>query len=281
MWPELCATAKKLASDCPLLVGLGAAVAAALLAAGYLGSREASILRVTEPVAVVVSARDIAAGEQVDEASVRTVEVPRRFVQPGAFHAVAEAAGRIAALPIRAGAHLTPANARRPSEAHRLAALVPPGLRAVVVLLEEGGAEIVRPDDVVDVLATFDLGSEAAVRRTTLTVASGLRVIAVGGDVADALPPAPRPGSPSGIFGAALPAPSSRAGGLVALAATPAEAQLVAFAQASGRIDLALRPLATEEAGDRPPPTTIATVTGGHDELAPIKRSFREYRGRR
>lgn len=281
MWPELCATAKKIALDRPLFVGIGAAAAAVLFATGYLGQREASIMRVAEPVAVVVAARDLASGEQIDEASIRVVHVPRRFVQPGAFAAVAEAAGRIAACPIRGGAHLTPSNARRPSEAHRLAALVPPGRRAVAVVIEDGSAEIVRPDDVVDVLATFDLGSEASVRRTTLAVAAGLRVLAVGGDVVDALPPPPRSGGSAGIFGSALTAPASRAGGVVALAATPAEAQLLTFAQVSGHIGLALRPLAEEESGDRPPPTTIATVTGGHDELAPIKRNFREYRGRR
>ena len=57
-----------------------------------------------------------------------------------------------------------------------------------------------------------------------------------------------------------------REGETVALAATPAEAQLLAFAEASGQIALALRPMAEEAAEERPAPTTIATITGGHDD---------------
>lgn len=265
----------------PVLIACLSGLAAALLAAGYLNQREREIMRVAEPVGVIAASRDVAAGEAIDEGMARTVKVPRRFVQPGAIAAMEDAAGRIAAVPIRAGAQITAANARRPSELRSVAGLIPAGRRAFAISSDDssGIAGLVKPNDMVDVMATFDLGHESSVRRTTMTIVENVQVLAVGSEVADALP-APPEKSKGRLFGGAPVAQMGSQRASVTLAASPAEAQVLAFAQASGALAIALRPFGDDAGAEKTSPTTIATITGGHDELMPMKRGYREYRGR-
>lgn len=262
----------------PLLVAGIAAIAAALFASGYLSRREAQILQIAEPVAVAVAGRDLVPGEYIDESSLRIARVPRRFLEPAALQMLEEAAGRQAAIALRAGTQLTASNARPPSPMTGVAAIIPSGARAFTLFFDEDLSGIVRPDDAVDVLATFDLGNDAAIRRTTLAIAEGAMVLAVGSAIAGVLPE-PAAHEARGLFGNAAP-PSRNTRPSITVAVTPAETQALAFAQISGRLALALRPTGEETAGEPSPPTTIATITGGHDELAPIKKGFREYRGR-
>lgn len=264
----------------PIALAAAAAFVAMLFAAGYLKEREAELLHVAEPVGVVVAARDIARGEVVDEGNVASRAIPRRYVEPGAFENSDMAAGRIAFVPIRKGAQLTRATARRASRIAGLASLIPAGKRAFTIAIDDvaGVAGIIKPNDMVDVIATVDLGTEASVHRTTLAVVENVQVLAVGKELADALP-ARHVEEEQGIFSKRLPAIASREGMTATLAVTPAEAQVLAFVQESGAVALALRPFA-DESGEDTPPTTIATITGSHEQLLPMKRGFREYRGR-
>ena len=281
MSSRIYAAIKGMLFEKPAIAAAVSAVAALFFAISFLHEREEAIMQVNEPAKVAIAARDMAPGEAIDEGSIGISEVPQRFVQPAAFGSVREAAGRIAATPIRAGAHLTRANARRPSELHRLAGLLPIGRRAAVISIDDGAAaRFVRPDDLVDVMATLDLGSEASVRRTTLTIVSAAQVLAVGDDVADALPEPPARSQSRGIFNSSVEAPSRQIQGALALAVTPAEAQALAFAVASGKLSIAIRPMAEGEDADAVQPTTIATITGNRDDLVLMKRGFREYRGR-
>jgi pilus assembly protein CpaB len=266
----------------PMLVGAVAAIAAALFAMGFLSEREAELLRLAESSRVIAAARDLAVGERIDEESVTPIAVPRRFCAPGAIDDVHDAASRIAVVPIRAGTQLTSAVARVPNDAAGLAALIPAGRRAVSVRIggSLGVAGLLHPNDAVDVLATFDLGSEASVRRSTLAVVAGVQVLAVDRRLAGA-PAEVRAAEVRGLFGNAMPQRPAGDGVDVTLAVTPAEAQALAFAAESGALALALRPRGEEEMKERPSPTTIATIAGGNEELIPMRRRFQEYRGRK
>lgn len=281
MWTNLCAVIRRVLRSRPGVVAALSGLAAALLAAGYLERREGEILRIAEPVLVVIASSDIPAGEELRPTALKETKTPRRFVQPAAVASLEDALGRVAAISIRAGAQITEAVARRPSEAGGVAALIPAGRRAFSIPFEEAEIPRVRPNDLVDILATFDLGEGSSARRTTLTVAEGLPVLAVGMAVADDLPHSARiVRGQSRLFqnASALP-PSSRGEGLT-LAATPGEAQILAFTLASGKLAVALCPAGEEGESERPAPTTIGAITGGHEELAPSRRGFREYRGR-
>lgn len=276
------AALKELMMRRPIAVAAFAAIAAMLLAAGYLSRRETSLLSQVEPVPVLIAAADIEAGAALDEEALTSATVPRRYQEPGALATIAEAAGRVAQVPIRTGMQITAALARRPSQLRGLSASIPPGRRAIAITLPRAaaGAGLIRPGDAVDVLATFDLGNEAAVRRTTLTLVPAATVLAVFGELIGGISTA-ESGQPqkAGLF-SALPTPQ-RDSIDITLAATPEEAQAIAYAQESGALVLALRPFGDEEGSGRPTATSISTISSGNGELMPLRRAYREYRGKR
>jgi Flp pilus assembly protein CpaB len=127
---------------------------------------------VGEPVPVVVSASRLTRGTTLTASALGTEQMPSSFAPPGAIADPADAEGRTLLTDLAEG---EPVTATRLSDeaSGPVAALVPPGLRAVTV----GSAfprGAVRPGDRVDVLATFGGG-----RPHTETVATGLEVLTV------------------------------------------------------------------------------------------------------
>ena len=266
----------------PLIAASVSALAAALFASGYLSQREEMIMRVAEPVGVIAAARDIMAGEALDESKLKQIEVPRRYAEPGAIAAMNDAVARVAAVPIKAGSQLTRAVARLPRDGFGLAGLIPAGRRAFSIALpsSRSAAGLIRPGDSVDLLATFDLGSEASVRRTTIEVVSSAQVLAVNQRMTGAEEASGEGQSKSGLFSQSLPARSRQDEVMVTLAVNSAEAQALAFSQESAALAVALRPTGEESGEEHPQPTTISTIAGGNSELVLTRKGFREYKGR-
>lgn len=271
---------KLLLKQRPFLVSIVSAIAAVFLAWGYLDRLKAQILEIAEPVHIVVAAKDIAPGESIDPSVVRLESIPRRFLEPMAVTSLEDADGRVAMIALKSGTQLTSAVAKRISEAKWLSALVPMGNRAFAVSIDENQARFVKPYDTTDVLATFDLGPENSLRRTTMTIVEKVQVLAVGTEVADTLPakPARKEAGVLGIGSNTMPA--SRGVVALVLSVTPEQAQTLAFAESSGKLAVAIHPFGDEERGVHLMPTTISTITGGSEDLLPLKKGFREYRGR-
>jgi Flp pilus assembly protein CpaB len=129
---------------------LACAAAAAAIVRGALAEAE-TLRAATGPLRpMVVAARFVERGAVLVEDDLRIAEVPSAFAPPGALADPAEADGRVVLTDLVAGEPLTRsrlAHGRGP-----LAALVPPGLRAIavpVLLVPEGLA----PGDRVDLLA--------------------------------------------------------------------------------------------------------------------------------
>jgi pilus assembly protein CpaB len=265
----------------PLMFAAFSAVAAALLASGYLSRREAELIRVSEPVSVVVANREIASGETLNRTSLAVKEIPRRFVEVDALTDIESASGRLALVPIRSGSRITASSARLPSSVGGLAGQVPMGRRAYSIGLERSRAAggLIRPNDSVDVIAAFDIGGEGRAKRTTFTVVEGAQVLAVGNRMAKT--PIENEGEKrrGSMFGAVRRPLSDEL--TVTLAVAPADAQKLALAESAGSVSLALRPFAEPEDANSPMPTTISSIASGNEELFPIKHKFREYRGRR
>lgn len=264
----------------PLVTAALAAFAAALLASGYLSRKEAALLRVAEPVPVVMASRDIAAGETVDDTMLLAGTVPRRFLQGGAIAGIASALGRIAMVPIRAGTQLTVALARLPYDVGALSAHVPLGKSAVSLGLPNADAAggLLRPGDAVDVIATFDFSSGGEAGRTALTVVRRAPVLAVGRRIASAPEDGEENAKDHALF-RAPPRPGSDAV-LVTIAVTPAEAQEVSLAKSSAYVSLALRARDEPEEPAEIAPATLSTIARGREGLMPFRKKFREYRGR-
>jgi hypothetical protein len=86
------------------------------------------------------------------------------------------------------------------------------------------------------------------------------------------------PAEGSGIFGR-LPAMRRRDELVVTLAVTAEDARGIALAGSAGAVSLALHPSGDIEDDDGAGPTTISHLAGGR-ALLPMRKSFREYKGR-
>jgi pilus assembly protein CpaB len=131
-------------------------------------------------VDVVVAANDIAVGAKVEERDVRTVRFPAADLPPNSFHLKSSVVGRGAVLPIARGEFFLPNKLAGENAGSGMPSLIPPGMRAVSVRVNEviGVAGFVVPGTRVDVLLTGN-PTNAADERTT-TVLENVAVIATG-----------------------------------------------------------------------------------------------------
>lgn len=282
LWGNRFAAIKAVLEKRPAGVAVVAGLVAALLASGYLSRREAEILKIAEPMPVVIAARDIATGEPIDEETLSVVSVPMRFVNPGAISSMSQARGRVAVVAIAKGSQVTRAVARAAWERMGVASLLPTGMRAFSVALPASSAAggLVSPGDHADILATFDLGDRSSSQMTTLSLVAGARVLAVEKRVAGS-PQEDAKKDSKGIFSGAIGQGQWSRDISVTLAVSPEDAQALAFAQQTGALALAVRPLDESPEEENVTPTTISSIAEGAGALSPIRKPFKEYRGTR
>jgi Flp pilus assembly protein CpaB len=169
----------------PLFFWAAVAVLALLTAAvvgRLLGRARAEAARYGSPRTVAVATVDLPAGSVVRPADVDRRTVPAAFLPDGWVGSVAEVVGRTVVVPVVRGqallrAHLAPWGLRG------LAALLPPGARAVAVPTGASSPPL-HTGDVVDVLATFDTAATGGEGDPSFPVALGAAVLDVGGESA-------------------------------------------------------------------------------------------------
>ncbi len=105
------------------------------------------------PVRVAVLTRDLPRGITLTADMMRDTTVPEAFAPPAAVGSAHDALGRVLAADVAGGEVLTGTRLAG-SSSGPIAALVPPGMRAVVVPTALP-SDPVRPGDLVDVLAAF------------------------------------------------------------------------------------------------------------------------------
>jgi Flp pilus assembly protein CpaB len=190
-----------------------------LLAAGFLAVAVLAGLRALSPsppptVTVWAAAHDLSGGRPLAVADLVRVALPATAVPSGALRTGAQVAGRLLAAPVRRGEPLTDVRLLGPS---LLAALPEAGLVAVPIRVADGSAAaaVVKPGDLVDVIATTDSTTGEAGRPET--VASRVRVLTV----------------PSG-------SDNGDGAGLLVVAATHDQAATLAQASATNRLSVTI-----------------------------------------
>jgi pilus assembly protein CpaB len=139
---------------------------------GYQDRVEALHPAVGPPVTTVTAAMDLARGTALSDEMLHASTVPEEFVPPGAVGDAASVVGRVLAGDVDAGEILTRSRLAG-SEIGPVAALVPDGLRAVVVPSGVPPGTL-RAGDRVEVYATYGGG-----RPHTELVASELEVVRI------------------------------------------------------------------------------------------------------
>ncbi|HUK26141.1 MAG TPA: Flp pilus assembly protein CpaB [Terriglobales bacterium] len=183
-------------------------------------------------VDVVVAATDLQVGAKIEDGEVKLVRIPELAVPPNCFRgSMAKVIGRGVILPISKGEFILQNKLAGENTGSGLPSLIPPGMRAVSVRVNEvvSVAGFVQPGTRVDVLLTGSPGNGEGAEQTT-TVLENVAVIATGQKLEH------------NTSGDAQMTP------VITLLVSPDDAQKLTLASAQGRIQLALRnPLDTRE----------------------------------
>src|SRR6185503_364997 len=181
-------------------------------------------------VEVVVAANDIAVGAKVGESDVKTVRYTAADLPANAFHLKTSVIGRGAILPIARGEFFLPSKLAGENAGSGMQSLIPPGMRAVSVRVNEvvAVAGFVVPGTRVDVLLTGSPGGTAD--NQTTTVLENIAVLAAGQKLERNAA-----GEPQSVP-------------VITLLVSPEDAQKLTLASQEGRIQLSLRnPLDTNQ----------------------------------
>ena len=133
-------------------------------------------------VGLVVAAADIAAGDRLTAKKLKTIARRKSDMSPGSFYSIQKVSGRVAASSIYEN---EPINENRlvpqgEVTGSRLAGRIEPGMRAVTMTIDRVStiSGMLRPGDVVDIIATASLPGRSGSRVSRLILA-GVNVLAV------------------------------------------------------------------------------------------------------
>ena len=218
----------------PLVLALVLGLTAAVVGRRVLLANRSAAPDKSKMAAVVIVNRDIAPGTELQAADLALGKIPADNVPEHTFTDVESLVGRVTALPmVKSQTVLEPLLA--PSgAAGGLQALVPAGMRAITLEVNEfsGVAGLLTPGCRVDVISTFDESQREEM--LTRTIVQNLKVTAVG------LRTGPATDDETAAAEAGLPKS-------VTLLATPAEAEQIQLAISTGRPWLVLRGYGDQE----------------------------------
>ena len=172
---------------------------------------------------IVVAAGALPPGTQLGTDNVRQIDWPAAKPMEGMFSRVEDCAGRVVVTPVRENAPILEGNLAPKDSGAGLSAIIPPGLRAVSVAVNDvvGVAGFVQPGTTVDVLATGAVQGQGT--SLTRTILENIRVLAAGQKVQP-----DKDGAPQTVS-------------VVTLLVNPDQANVLTLASTQGRIQLALR----------------------------------------
>jgi pilus assembly protein CpaB len=179
---------------------------------------------------VMVAANDLQVGARVEERDIKVIQIPSTELPPGAPRKKADVIGRGVILPIPKGSFILPINLAGENAGAGLPALIPPGMRAVSVRVNEviSVAGFVTPGTRVDVLLTGSPNGSG--EQETTTVLQNVAVLASGRTLER---------TSTG---------EAQNTAVITLLVTPDDAQRLTLASNQGKIQLILRnPLDTKQ----------------------------------
>ena len=253
-----------------LYISIAMALLSIIMVGSYLHRREAELLDMSHPLPVLVATRDILKNNVIEEDMLEVREIPKRFVQPGALKNPLDAVGRLASSPIMAGEQVAGTKLLSFGEETGLAVKIPAGMRAVSINIDEnsGVGGLIKPDNYVDVIGTFNFGDQSKDSYLTSTIFQDVRVLAVSHDLGAARAKA------AGDTGS-----SNSNKTTITLALDPQQAQDVILAQQSGELYLSLRSLSESEKTFNLKPSTAFSLTGLQEKTTQRPAAYRQYRG--
>ncbi len=207
----------------------------------------------TQPV--VVASNDLALGTELKADDLKVLNFPQGQAPEGSFARVNDVVGRGTVVPIVKGEPVLPAKLASKEAGSGLPPVIPEGMRAVSVRVNEviGVAGYVLPGNRVDILATASPTDQHA-DTTTKLILSNVQVITAG----TRMEQDQEKGKPMQVT-------------VVTLLVFPDQAERLALASTEGKIQLALRnPL--DQGAPETPGIKTATMLGAVKAPAPVKQ---------
>lgn len=203
---------------------------------------------------VIVALDDIQVGARIEDHDIRIARFPASGLPPGAYSRKSQVLGRGVIIPITRGEFILPSKLAPENAGAGLPSLIPPGMRAVSVRVNEvvSVAGFVGPGTRVDVLLTGT--PNGSTEPQTTTVLQNVAVIASGHTLE------------RNANGEAQSTP------VITLLASPEDAERLTLASSEGKIQLSLRnPLDTHE--DAVDPANAKGLYKGGTVTAPPPRA--------
>ena len=242
-------------SKLSLFLALGLAIATGVVIFAALQQAETKTAPPTAaaaPLSIVTASQDITSGTRITAGMLEVTQVPLEAVLDGTVLSLDLAVGQIARIPILEGDPiLTRKPANEASAGSGLTYVIPDGRRAVAIKVDKviAAGGLIQPGDRVDIYAVLEVdrldpltGQRIGGVERPLIVPQFIEVLAVEQELLNVVATEGNqertPEAGGTLLAQADPQPTSD---VVTLAVTPAEAQLLLFAEEEGAIRLAVR----------------------------------------
>lgn len=210
-----------------VLIGLVALLLAGFISVQMYRVLNHAVLQIEKntPTAIVAAATAIPPGVKLTEADVRLLKMPQGEIPAGAFRTVSEVVGRAVTTPLSKGDFVLAAKLAAPNAGSGLPILIPPGMRAISVKVNDviSVAGFVTAGTRVDVLLTGQPAMGVDSDPAATTVLENVQVLAAGQKLQGN-----SQGEPQQVT-------------VITLLVSPEDAQKLALATQEGKIQLALR----------------------------------------
>ncbi len=223
----------------PLVIALLAAIVYAMIVSSAQKKLNASknIKQVFVPV------RDIKEREVIKRDYIKTVPVPAAYLQKDAFTYTTDAdfkaiENAIARIQIPKGNQISKYAITSLSPEAGLSSKIPVQMRGFIINIPLATASMIKPDDNVDILLTFEAVMKSGARqKVTVTLLQNVKVLGVGADLGQGLDAK----SASAMKDKDEDASAYSDSSALSLALSPRDAQYLALAQSEGDISVILR----------------------------------------
>ncbi|MFH1652743.1 MAG: Flp pilus assembly protein CpaB [Pseudomonadota bacterium] len=266
-----------------IIISVLCGIIAVLGVVSYLKLKERSLLEMSSVVYVLTATRDILQHTPIDETMIEATRFPKKYVQPGAVF-VRDAntiLGQVASTPILKGEQIVSTKLLSFGRDTGLAMKIPAGMRAISILVNDvtGVAGLIQPNDFVDILTTFDFGSDAKSKQYTYTLFQNISVLAINQNLGEGYSTLAK-SNKQNVVDQLMQNRSSGSSYAVTLALTPQQVQDIVLSQEMGVITLALRGIGESEHEMTLSPSTPSELTGIQSLMKQNSRPrYREYRG--
>lgn len=236
-----------------LLIGLGVAVATALLVSNFVYRKfqQATAVRPVPMKQIVVAAKPLPLGTLLDASMVRTVSWPASQPVSGICTRAPDCTNRALITPVAENEPIMESKLAPAAAGAGLSATIPQGMRAMSVAVNDviGVAGFVTPGTMVDVIVTGAVAAGQGGQNITRTILENVRVLAVGQKV-----PQDQGGKPPAVS-------------VITLLVSREDAAKLAMASTQGKIQLALRN--TVDTDNTAPPAVLQSSLFGSGAPAP------------